>query len=71
MCRSANACQDCGSAMHGAIRSLYFLEVSPTGGMRICAAGKRLSRGKLCLWAENFFQVFLGSTDWCQLIIFY
>ena len=32
MCRSANACQNCGSAMRGAIRSLYFLEILPTDG---------------------------------------
>ena len=40
MRQSANACQDCGSARHGAIRNLYFMEVSPTGSMRVyCVRG--------------------------------
>ncbi|EEG49874.1 hypothetical protein RUMHYD_01205 [Blautia hydrogenotrophica DSM 10507] len=50
MRRSENTCQDCGRAMHGAIRSLYFLEVPPTGGLRVCMiSGYLIVIGKMGL----------------------
>lgn len=46
--RTANACQDCGSAMHGAIRSVYFkfqfkIFISLVPG---CPNGKEVSLGQ-------------------------
>ena len=47
---SAMWVQICGSAMYGAIHGLYFLEVPPTGGLRVCMiSGYLIVIGKMGL----------------------